>query len=59
METTLNINNEKQYEKASARLFRLMHKRFLSNATEKKEIEILTRLVEAYEMKFYPLVSAL
>jgi antitoxin component HigA of HigAB toxin-antitoxin module len=59
MDATLPINNEKQYEKAIARLFKLMHARLTSNTTEKKEIEILSRWVEAYEMKFYPLISAL
>lgn len=59
MDAHLPINNEKQYEKALARLFKLMHKKFSYNSTEKTEIESLSRLVEAYEMKFYPLISAL
>jgi antitoxin component HigA of HigAB toxin-antitoxin module len=59
MDATLPIKSEKQYEKAIARLFKLMHARLTSNTTQKKEIEILSRWVEAYEMKFYPLISAL
>jgi antitoxin component HigA of HigAB toxin-antitoxin module len=59
MDATLPINTEKQYEKAIARLFKLMHARLSNKATAKREIEALSRWVEAYEMKFYPLISAL
>jgi HTH-type transcriptional regulator / antitoxin HigA len=59
MEESLHIDNEKQYERALARLFRLMHKKLTKNSPEKKELKILSRLVEAYERKFYPIISAL
>ena len=59
MDATLHLNSEGQYEKAIARMFRLMHERLKRNSPEKKELRLLARLVEDYEKRFYPLVSAL
>ena len=59
MDTPLHLKNENQYEKAIARMFRLMHERLKRNSPEKKELKLLSRLIEDYENRFYPLVSAL
>jgi antitoxin component HigA of HigAB toxin-antitoxin module len=54
-----SIANESQYESALLRIFRLMHEKIRNSNSEKKELEKLQTLVDAYEMKYYPLVSAL
>ncbi|NJN33709.1 MAG: hypothetical protein HC817_05080 [Saprospiraceae bacterium] len=59
MEKQLQIKSESQYERILERVFSLTHKKISQNSAEARELEWLTRLIEAYEHKFYPLVSAL
>lgn len=59
MEGFLQIKSEYHYERVLDRIFRLMHQKLSKNSPEAKELETLTSLVEDYEKKFYPLVSAL
>lgn len=59
MEGHLQIKSESHYERVLERVFRLMHKKLTQNSPEAKELEKLSCLVEDYERKFYPLVSAL
>jgi HTH-type transcriptional regulator / antitoxin HigA len=54
-----SINNEAQYERALARIFRLMHQKLKRNAPEKRELETLYVMVDDYEQKYYPHISAL
>ena len=53
------INDEVQYERAISRIFRLMHEKLTNNSPEKKELKKLCHLVDNYEKKYYPNISAL
>ena len=53
------INDEVQYERAIARIFRLMHEKLTSKSPEKKELKTLCNMVDNYEKKYYPHISAL
>jgi antitoxin component HigA of HigAB toxin-antitoxin module len=59
MQVHLQIKSESHYERVLDRVFRLMHKKLSNNSPEAKELEKLSSLVEDYERKYYPLVSAL
>jgi antitoxin component HigA of HigAB toxin-antitoxin module len=59
MQVHLQIKSESHYERVLDRVFRLMHKQVSNNSPEAKELEKLSSLVEDYERKYYPLVSAL
>jgi hypothetical protein len=42
-----------------ARIFRLMHEKLTSKSPEKKELKTLCNMVDNYEKKYYPHISAL
>jgi HTH-type transcriptional regulator / antitoxin HigA len=49
------IRNEKQYDKALARAYRLMQSKLRAGSPEADELDVLAMLIERYEAEHYPI----
>ncbi len=49
------IRNEKQYDKALSRAYKLLQGKLRSGSQEADELEVLTMLIERYEAEHYPI----
>ncbi len=49
------IRNDKQYDKALARAYKLMQGKLRASSPEADELEVLVMLIERYEAEHYPI----